>query len=92
MNRPSCPWCGRTMDPGELESSHSIAWYPSEVKPASLRSFLSWEGIKELCAPLTGNILVPIRGRWEKAANRLPSYHCPDCDRFIIIGRVEEAQ
>ena len=92
MNRPNCPWCGRTMDPGELESSHAIAWCPSEVKPASLRRFLSWEGFKELCAPITGNILVPTRGRWEKAANRLPSYHCPDCDRFIIIGRVEEAQ
>ena len=87
MNRPACPWCGRTMDPGELESSHAIAWYPSEPKAPSLRSFLSWEGIKELCAPITGNILIPRQNRWEKAHSRLPAYHCPDCKIFIFEGR-----
>ncbi len=90
MSRPSCPWCGRTMDPGELESERPIVWYPSDPPKTTLRSFLSWDGIKELCAPITGNIRIPRQGRWEKAHNRLPAYQCPDCDRFIIIGRVQE--
>ena len=90
MSRPSCPWCGRIMDPGELESQRAITWYPSDPKPASLRDFLSWEGVKELCSPITGNIQVPNRDRWEKSSHRLPAYHCPDCDRFVIAGRVKE--
>jgi len=90
MHRPDCPWCGRIMDPGELESGNAIVWYPSDSKKVKLRSFLSWKGLKELCAPLTGNILIPHRGQWEKAHSRLPAYQCPDCDRIIIIGRVSE--
>ena len=89
MSRIPCPWCGKTMVPGELDSMRTIMWYPSEVN-ASVKDFLSWEGIKELCAPITGNILIPHRGQWEKAHSRLPAYQCPDCDRIIIIGRVSE--
>ena len=88
MPRPDCPWCGRTMDPGELESMRAINWYPSEIH-ASAKGFLSWKGIKELCAPVTGNIQTPKRDRWENSSHRLPAYHCPDCDRFVIMGRVK---
>ena len=89
MSRMTCPWCGKTMTPGELESIRTISWYPSEVN-ASLKDFLTWKGIKELCAPLTGNIRIPNRDRWERASHRLPADYCPDCDRFIIVGRVKE--
>ena len=89
MPRPVCPWCGRTMDPGELESTRAINWYPSEIT-ASWKHFLSWEGLKELCAPILGNIKIPKQDRWEKSSHRLPAYHCPDCDRFVITGRVKE--
>ena len=90
MSRMTCPWCGKTMTPGELESTHSIAWYPSEPAQPTLRSFLSWKGIKELCAPITGNILIPRRNRWEKASGQLPASYCPDCDQFVIVGRLKE--
>ena len=88
MSPMTCPLCGRTMTPGELESTRAIVWYPSKPTQPSLRRMLSWEGIKELCAPLTGNVLIPRRGRWENAQSRLPAEYCPDCDRFIIIGRL----
>ena len=78
------------MDPGELESQRAIVWYPSEPKPASLRDFLSWEGFKELCSPITGNIRIPQGNRWKTAETRLPASYCPDCDRFVIIGRIQE--
>ena len=78
------------MEPGELESLRHIVWYPSEPRQTSLRSFLSWEGFKELCSPLVGNIRIPRRGRWERAENRLPADYCPDCDRFIIVGRLAQ--
>ena len=87
MSRMQCPWCGRTMEPGELESMRAITWNPSEVH-ASLKDFLSWDGLKELCAPVTGNIRIPQNGRWEKASGRLPAEYCPDCERFVIVGRV----
>ena len=90
MSRIPCPWCGKTMTPGELESTRTIAWYPSEVSQSTLRSFLSWKGLKELCAPISGNIRIPQNGRWSKAENRLPAGYCPDCDRFVIVGRVKE--
>ena len=77
------------MAPGELESMRAITWYPSEVQ-ASVKDFLSWEGVKQLCAPVTGNILVPKQGRWERESRRLPAEYCPDCDRFVITGRLEE--
>ena len=89
MSRIPCPWCGKTMTPGELESMRPINWYPSEPD-ASLRSFLSWEGIKELCSPIIGNIQIPKQGRWETARTQIPIHHCPDCDRFVIVGRVKE--
>ena len=78
------------MEPGELESLRHIVWYPSEPRQTSLRSFLSWEGIRELCAPIVGNIRIPRRGRWERAENRLPADYCPDCDRFVIVGRLAQ--
>ena len=90
MSRMQCPWCGRVMDPGELESQRAIVRYPSEPRRTSLREFLSWEGFKELCSPILGNIRIPQRGRWERTENRLPADYCPDCDRFIIIGRLAQ--
>ena len=78
------------MEPGELESLRHIVWYPSEPRQTSLRSFLSWEGFKELCSPMVGNIRIPRRGQWERAENRLPADYCPDCDRFIIVGRLAQ--
>ena len=90
MGRMQCPWCGRTMEPGELESMRHIVWYPSEPRRTSLRSFLSWEGFRELCSPIVGNIRIPQRGRWERAETRLPADYCPDCDRFVIVGRLEQ--
>ena len=39
---------------------------------------------------MVGNIRIPQRGRWERAENRLPADYCPDCDRFVIIGRLEQ--
>ena len=89
MSRMSCPWCGRTMVPGELESLRPITWYPSEPS-SSIRNFLSWKGIRELFAPITGNIQVPWQGRWERSRTQIPVNHCPECDRFVIDGRVKE--
>ncbi len=88
MSRIPCPWCGKTMVPGELDSQRAITWYPSEVN-ASLKDFLSWEGFKELCAPITGNIQVPKQGRWETARTQIPIHHCPDCQVFLFRGKVK---
>ena len=90
MSRIPCPWCGKTMTPGELDSERLIVWYPSQPSQPTLRSFLSWKGIRELCAPPSGNIRIPQNGRWKQADNRIPAEYCPDCDRFVIVGRLKE--
>ena len=90
MSLMTCPWCGRAMTPGELESRNAITWYPSRPAQPTARHFLSWAGVRELCAPITGNIRIPHRGGWERAENRLPAGYCSDCGRFVIAGRVKE--
>ncbi len=90
MSTLFCPVCKKGMIPGELESERVITWYPCQPRQPSLRDYLSWKGIKELCAPFGRNILIPERDHWEKACRRLPAGYCPDCDRFVIVGRVKE--
>lgn len=89
MRKGSCPWCGRPMASGELVSERFINWEPDEAETPSLRELLSWEGFKELCAPLTGNIQIPDGDDWKNAHGQIPAWHCPDCQVFLFKGKVK---
>ena len=78
------------MEAGELESQRFINWVPRDQEDINLRELLSWEGIKELCAPLTGNIQIPNRESWENAYGQIPAWHCPECKVFLFDGKIKE--
>lgn len=88
MKPANCPCCGGAMKTGRLSRMNEVWWHPDGEKTASLRSYLSWEGLKKLCADSTvGCIEVPTEEGWFPVVDDVPAYHCPNCQIFLFVGR-----
>lgn len=88
MKPANCPCCGGAMKTGRLSRMNEVWWDPDGAKRESLRSYLSWEGLKKLCVDATvGCIEIPTEEGWFPVIDEVPAYHCPGCQIFLFVGR-----
>ena len=82
-----CPYCGAEMEKGSLTGMEEVNWMPGNRKEPELRDFLTWEGIKTLCAPRE-SLLLHNGEKWDPMASWASARHCPSCHLFPFRGKV----
>lgn len=81
-----CPYCGGEMEKGTLTGMDEVSWTPGDRKEPDLRSLLTWEGIKSLCAP-SERLLLHNGERWDPMTSWASARRCPRCDLFLFRGK-----